>query len=64
MEQLKIELTENYVFSYNGKDWQASNGKIICLGCSKWCGMNYCDEMGCSERTRIAVEPIPCENKP
>ena len=26
--------------------------------CSGNCGMNYCDDNGCMERTRILVEPI------
>lgn len=44
-----------FEFSYGGKWYEAKNGKVEVLGCVNPCGMNYCDENGCTERKRHLV---------
>ena len=53
-----IYINEGQQFQYGNMNYIAMNGNIQKRGCVKFCGMNYCDDNGCMERTRILVEPI------
>jgi len=55
-EQFSICMRDDgFEFSYGNKRYEAKNGKLEVLGCVKPCGMNYCDENGCTERKRYSV---------
>ena len=54
----------------SGNGWLFLDGKFAKVvepekkECEKWCGENYCDENGCTNRKRILVEPDTLELHP
>ena len=55
-EQFSICMRDTgFEFYYGGRRYEAKNGKLEGLGCTKLCGMNYCDDNGCTERKRCLV---------
>jgi len=50
-----------FEFTYDVKLYSAKDGSVKCLGCVNPCSMNYCDENGCTSRTKDFVNEVPCK---
>lgn len=63
-EEMSICMRDSgYEFVYQNIKYSAQNGTVEKLGCHKFCGMNYCDDNGCSERKRNYVDNnVPNKN--
>jgi hypothetical protein len=58
-EQFSICMRDSgFEFSYGGKKYEAKENKLQIIGCTNFCGDNYCDENGCTERKRCYVDEL------
>jgi hypothetical protein len=56
-ETFSICMRDNgFEFTYGDMKYEAKDGKLEKLGCTKHCGMGYCDDNGCIDRKRYLVE--------
>jgi hypothetical protein len=55
-DQLSICMRDGgFEFAYGNKMYEAKEGELKVIRCIEPCGMNYCDENGCTERKRYSV---------